>query len=235
MNLSVFQGHQVRFFPTQDGSFEVVAVDVAKVLEYSDTSEFSALVDIEYKYLREIHGVKTYRATVLTEPGLYQALAKSGKPMAKGFQKWLFEEVLPEIRKTGSYGNTVIQNEPPKLPPYVEAENIAKVIRNITDTLFDNPRLAQALVDHAMSTIMANKALPGTSEPKLRGVVEIAEEMGFSQAVEASTRTRLGKFIAKLLPHLAVKETRLCNGTQRQINCYPDIPEVRDAITKYFS
>jgi len=39
----------------------------------------------------------------VAEPGLYQVLARVRKPKAKSFQKWLFEEVIPEIRKTGSY------------------------------------------------------------------------------------------------------------------------------------
>ena len=51
--LTVFEGHEVRFFPTEDGSFEVVAADVAKVLEYGDTSNFANLVSDKYKYTRQ--------------------------------------------------------------------------------------------------------------------------------------------------------------------------------------
>lgn len=39
----------------------------------------------------------------MNESGLYQLATKSKMPMAKKFQKWLFEDVLPSIRKTGKY------------------------------------------------------------------------------------------------------------------------------------
>lgn len=56
--------------------------------------------------------------TVLEEPGIYQLTLSSKMISAKKFQKWLLEEVLPSIRKTGSYS---IQKEEPKpLAAYAE-------------------------------------------------------------------------------------------------------------------
>ena len=43
------------------------------------------------------------RTLFLTEPGVYQLIFKSELPTARLFQKWVFSEVLPSIRKTGSY------------------------------------------------------------------------------------------------------------------------------------
>ena len=43
---------------------------------------------------------------ILTESGLYQAILMSNKPEAKQFKKWVTSEVLPTIRKTGSYTKT---------------------------------------------------------------------------------------------------------------------------------
>ena len=39
----------------------------------------------------------------INEPNLYRVIFKSEKPQAKEFQDWVFEEVLPAIRKQGSY------------------------------------------------------------------------------------------------------------------------------------
>jgi prophage antirepressor-like protein len=39
----------------------------------------------------------------LTEPGVYQLIFKSNIPSASEFQRWVFKEVLPSIRQTGSY------------------------------------------------------------------------------------------------------------------------------------
>ncbi len=43
------------------------------------------------------------KAIYITEPGVYQLIFKSKKQEAEQIQDWVFEEVLPSIRKTGSY------------------------------------------------------------------------------------------------------------------------------------
>ncbi|WP_396427181.1 BRO family protein [Lancefieldella rimae] len=40
---------------------------------------------------------------VITEAGLYNLILRSRKPEAKAFKRWITHEVLPAIRKTGSY------------------------------------------------------------------------------------------------------------------------------------
>lgn len=42
--------------------------------------------------------------TVINESGLYNLILRSNKPEAKTFRKWVTSEVLPQIRRTGSYG-----------------------------------------------------------------------------------------------------------------------------------
>ena len=42
--------------------------------------------------------------TVISESGLYSLIFSSTKPFAKTFRKWVTREVIPTIRKTGSYG-----------------------------------------------------------------------------------------------------------------------------------
>lgn len=49
---------------------------------------------------------KRIRRDFVSEAGLYALIFKSRKQEAKDFQKWVFEEVLPQIRQTGSYNTT---------------------------------------------------------------------------------------------------------------------------------
>lgn len=42
----------------------------------------------------------------VTEPDLYRVIFQSRKPSARKFQDWVFEEVLPTLRKEGSYSMT---------------------------------------------------------------------------------------------------------------------------------
>ena len=120
----------------------------------------------------------------------------------------------------------------PQLPPHKVAVEKADAIAHITDTLsLDHPRLAQLLIDHAISDIMPAKVLEGV---RLRGVVEIAEDMGFK--CDHSSRVRLGQFVASSeVSHLKQSEGRLCNGMIRDINCYPDTEEVREVVKRFFN
>lgn len=47
--------------------------------------------------------------TVINESGLYSLIMSSKLPQAKQFKRWVTSEVLPTIRKTGTYGELDIQ------------------------------------------------------------------------------------------------------------------------------
>lgn len=55
---------------------------------------------------------KQRRTSFINEPNLYRIIFRSEKAIAREFQNWVFEEVLPQIRKTGQYS----QNNQPNLP-----------------------------------------------------------------------------------------------------------------------
>jgi prophage antirepressor-like protein len=88
-----------------------VAIDVARALGYLDVSNtISRKVDADYKQLgklstqeKEELGIRNDEIITLLEPGIYQLIFSSKLPSAKAFQQWVFEEVLPSIRKTGKY------------------------------------------------------------------------------------------------------------------------------------
>lgn len=50
---------------------------------------------------------RPHQNTIINESGLYRVIFRSDKPEAERFQEWVFGEVLPQIRKTGSYGAVV--------------------------------------------------------------------------------------------------------------------------------
>jgi prophage antirepressor-like protein len=117
--VKVFESVDIRFVQHPEGKYDfgVVAVDLAGVLEM-DVSQASKMpVDDDWKGSSIITTLGGNQAmTVIWEPGVYELLSKSRKPKAKPFKKWLFEEVLPTIRKTGSYS---VQHKIPQT--YAEA------------------------------------------------------------------------------------------------------------------
>ena len=99
-----FNGNQLRTVLIDDEPF-FVGKDAAAAIGYSNTRK--AIRDhVKGKYLREERivtpsGVQT--VTVISEPGLYQLAGESKLPSAEPFQDWVYEEVLPTIRKHGAY------------------------------------------------------------------------------------------------------------------------------------
>jgi len=104
-NLSVFdfEGYEVRFVGTAENP-EWIAADITNVLGI-DRTQIRRL-DSYQKGVYSMHtpGGKQDMATV-TEAGLYALIFTSRKESAKRFQQWVFQEVLPQIRKTGSYNS----------------------------------------------------------------------------------------------------------------------------------
>lgn len=111
-----FEASSVRFLKI-DGVDCAVGVDVARVLGYANPSEtVSRVVDTAYKGVCKLQtpgGVQL--VTVIFEPGIYQLIFNSKLPLAKEFQHWVFEKVLPSIRKTGSYSVSPDPQVPLKL------------------------------------------------------------------------------------------------------------------------
>lgn len=117
--------------------------------------------------------------------------------------------------------------------PHIIALEVSDAIAKIEGNLSHNPRLCQVLIDHAMNSVIETKLLTASNELQLRGVVEIAIEMGYRKAANPSVRTKLGRFIARQF--IPQKEKRLVNGILTDINCYPDSKDIRDAIAVYFT
>lgn len=108
---SIFQyaDKPVRSFLDELGEPWFVAVDVCAVLGIDNVGNSLSRLDDDEKadiHIMDIssNGVKQSRRVItINESGLYSLILTSRKPEAKAFKKWITSEVLPAIRKTGSY------------------------------------------------------------------------------------------------------------------------------------
>lgn len=97
-----FHGEQVRVIGDSD-SPRFVGTDVLAILDL-DRTAYRRLDDDE-KGVDSIHTPGgEQNVTVVTESGLYSLILGSRKPSAREFKRWVTGEVLPQIRKTGGYG-----------------------------------------------------------------------------------------------------------------------------------
>ncbi len=106
-----FRGTNIRVI-YRNGKVWFVAGDVAKALGYADATHMVRWLDEDESALHNVetlstsangHGGGEQQLLIISESGLYHALLRSRRPEAKPFRRWVTEEVLPAIRKTGSY------------------------------------------------------------------------------------------------------------------------------------
>jgi prophage antirepressor-like protein len=110
MQLAIFQyqeNNSTNDFTTIeiDGEVWFRAKDICDLLEIQNAPREVASLDEDEKLLYEIRIAGQMRkVNFVNESGLYALIFKSKKPNAKAFRKWVTKEVIPAIRKTGSFG-----------------------------------------------------------------------------------------------------------------------------------
>src|SRR5690348_3135961 len=100
----IYEGAQVRTVII-DGQPHWVAKDVCDILGFVNLSETIKRLDEDEVISNEVTDSlgRNQQTNVVTESGLYSLILGSRKPEAKAFKRWVTHEVLPTIRKTGSY------------------------------------------------------------------------------------------------------------------------------------
>ena len=94
-----------------------VSKDISDKLGYAKPANMVKLVDDDDKRnvrssdLEPSSKGTVYQVSMINESGLYAAIFGSKQENAKKFKKWVTSEVLPSIRKTGTYSNTDIPKE----------------------------------------------------------------------------------------------------------------------------
>ena len=89
----------------KDGQVWFCLADCMSALELKTKTTKMRLAEngVRKTYLIDSMG-REQQATFINEPNLYRLIFRSNKPQAQAFADWVYNEVLPSIRKTGSYG-----------------------------------------------------------------------------------------------------------------------------------
>ena len=130
---------------TINGEPHFVGKDVAEILEYQNGSrDINRHVDPEDRIKTMVFDGNQDKETILiNESGLYSLILSSKMPKAKKFKRWVTSEVLPEIRKTGSYTKAPKSFKEALFLAYKQQEQIEELER--TKTWIGNKREAQAM------------------------------------------------------------------------------------------
>ena len=237
-----------------------LAADIAKALSNTDVSNM-----VKSANIKDYH-VRTYlnrtlggeqKMLFVDEAGMYKILMKSRKAVAEEFQDWVSEQVLPSIRKTGSY--SVNQNN--ALPADYEIQLMkAKTAliqaqqsfyKDIVDSAITfedkgNLKLAAIIRTKISNSVLietkdteANTNLLTSVEDKLIDVPESAVEASIrlGYKVPHNYESALGKVVKKKCGDLLIgKSSRYstANDIKLEINVYPpNNKRVQDAVIEY--
>lgn len=108
LQLFSFEGKEVRTLKINDEPY-FVGKDLTDILGYSNSRKaLKDHVDKEDQQILKsrnvtLENIPNRGLTAVNESGMYSLILSSKLPTAKKFKRWVTSEVLPAIRKTGSY------------------------------------------------------------------------------------------------------------------------------------
>ncbi|HBD2964959.1 Bro-N domain-containing protein [Raoultella terrigena] len=111
VSFSFHETHDVRI-QVIDGEPWFCLKDVCEVLTIANPRRVAAEI-LDSKGVRKTDTLTNggqQQISFINEPNLYRVIFRSNKPEAKQFQDWVFNEVLPAIRKTGRYERPAAQS-----------------------------------------------------------------------------------------------------------------------------
>lgn len=121
-----------------------VLKDVCDILGVSNSRMVADRLDDDEKGVSQIDTLGgKQKVLVINESGLYHVVLRSDKPQAKPFRKWVTNDVLPTLRKTGSYSLSQRENKP-------DAQDNA-----ILQVLMKNTEVLQAIVQQNQQIMIA--------------------------------------------------------------------------------
>lgn len=150
-----FEENAVRVL-NRSGESWFVLTDVCRVLGIGNPSDVAKRLDDDEKTTIDTRDIiadceldpRVQSLAIINESGLYSLILTSRKAAAKRFKKWVTAEVLPTIRKTGSY------NAGPAMDP-MQALDDPVTLQTLLLTNIEKRLAAEAKVEEQAPTVAA--------------------------------------------------------------------------------
>lgn len=128
--LKQYEGNKVRTHIDDSGNIWFSAKDVCSVLDIANHRDATSKLDDDEKVSVLLDG--SQKQVVVSESGLYSLIFKSNKSEAKKFKKWITSDVIPSIRKTGSY-----DSKQAWIAARTEGKGVRKILTDTMKTFID--------------------------------------------------------------------------------------------------
>ena len=246
-DIEKFEGQEVRFVGTPEKP-EWVAVDVVQVLypevDSKQRSTYLRGVPDEWKGLQKVQTLGGLQNMItLFEAGVYKLISGSNSPKAIVFQKWLFEEVLPTIRKTGYYSVNQQKNLPPVLEERKARLEIIQMGMDLLSQLGGVDERTELQIKDLVKDIVIADKLQQTSLPEgkpARLEYPISDRLiDLGYGIQSNNILKSIGIIASNLYNARygrrpIKREQFVDGTTRMVSVYgvDDLPIVDQAIKR---
>lgn len=173
-DIQIFQNEQfgaIRTSGTADNPLFCLA-DICRVLDLRQ-GDVARRLDkgvVSTQPLQTAGGLQ--QANFVNEDGLYDVILDSRKPEARAFRKWVTSEVLPSIRKTGSYtAKQMTRKDLAKM--IIQQEEEMEVLR------IENKRQAEAMEAQKPKVVFADAVVGSRSTCLIGELAKIITQNGY--------------------------------------------------------
>lgn len=190
-DLMIFEGHEVEvlelngqalFNPYHVGECLELGNDaVRKAMSRMNEKQFVKVKnsDVTISHIRKLNNAGE---NFLTESGVYKLVFKSRKPNAEAFTDWIADEVLPTLRKTGTY--EIPKKDKSTSPKRLSLSSVNMMVKNVMSTLEKakvEPVYVAAEVKRLYTDLGYEVKIPLATDElmlKLYDCTEMAKELG---------------------------------------------------------
>lgn len=227
-----FHGDSLRTVVDDDATIWLVAADVARFLGYRMASDMLRTLDPDERGTRLVRtpGGEQPMA-VLTEPGFYQASAQrqtgritdpAAAQRVRAFQRWVTHDVLPSIRRTGSYTTAANTPEQRIALAVIEAQALLAE-KDARIAVLEPPAAAwTALADSAGDYSMRDTAQILSRDPGIEvgqnRLAKLLRQIGWidSRGIPYQHHVDVGRLRSK-------PQTRVSHRTGERVACDPQV------------
>lgn len=171
----------------EDGKVLFCASDVAKALGYSRPSDAvtqHCRYTVKCRIPHPQSPDKTIEMSFIPEGDVYRLITHSNLPDAEKFEHWLFDDMLPTLRKTGSY--SIVQADPNLPPELAMVEGLLNSMKQMYSTQQRHDKAIEQLTESmdTMKEVMTTDVNGDWRTACGHAIQAVARKLGGGKAYE---------------------------------------------------
>ena len=171
--------------------------DVCKALGLGNVTALKSRLDEKgFTTIKVLTSGGNQQMIFINEPNLYRCIFQSRKAEAEQFQDWVFNEILPSIRKSGGYIATQV-NETPEMI-------MARALKVAEHTIEEHEKRMKALAEENEAQKRINKQLEADTQMKAEEIKKLTPDADYARQILTAVNTWNTNIIAKEMGMSAV-------------------------------